>query len=243
MTTQRETTANEEIRTLVVDDDFRVARIHAAFVEKTEGFRVVGTAHSAAQALESIDELRPELVLMDVYLPDGDGISVVRGLVERAEHPDFIVITAARDVTTVRAAMQIGAVHYLVKPFGYDALRERLESYRNLRDRIAGLGPETDQPEVDALFGLLRGPAPATGPAAGHSAPTLELVRDAVRAAHGDVSASEVAAQVGISRPTAQRYLSHLARHGMVRIQLKYGSTGRPEHRYAVPEVSPVARR
>ncbi|WP_084316057.1 response regulator [Actinospica robiniae] len=243
MTALEETTATEGIRTLVVDDDFRVARIHAAFVEKTEGFRVVGAAHSAAQALESIDELRPELVLMDVYLPDGDGISVVRGLVERAEHPDFIVITAARDVTTVRAAMQIGAVHYLVKPFGYDALRERLESYRNLRERIAGLGPEADQPEVDALFGLLRGPVPSSEPAPGHSAPTLELVRDAVRAAHGDVSASEVAAQVGISRPTAQRYLSHLARNGMVRIQLKYGSTGRPEHRYAMPEASPTAKR
>lgn len=244
MTDRQEPAATEAIRTLVVDDDFRVARIHAAFVEKTEGFRVVGTAHSATQALESIDELRPELVLMDVYLPDGDGISVVRGLVERPEHPDFIVITAARDVTTVRAAMQIGAVHYLVKPFGYEALRERLDSYRNLRERIAGLGPEADQPEVDALFGLLRGPAAQPPePASGHSAPTLELVRDAVRAAHGDVSAAEVAAQVGMSRPTAQRYLSHLARQGMVRIQLKYGSTGRPEHRYAMPEGNPLARR
>lgn len=228
--------ALEPIRTLVVDDDFRVARIHAAFIDKTEGFTTVGTVHGAAQAVEAIDTLRPDLVLMDVYLPDGDGIAVVRGLIERDEHPDFVIITAARDVGTVRAAMQVGAVHYLVKPFGYQALKERLDAYRDLRARMAGLGPEADQSEVDALFGLLRGPAPLPAePAKGHSAPTLELVRNAVRAARGGISAAEVAGQVGVSRPTAQRYLSYLTQHGVVRLHLKYGATGRPEHRYSMP--------
>ncbi|HEX4788995.1 MAG TPA: helix-turn-helix domain-containing protein, partial [Actinospica sp.] len=168
---------------------------------------------------------------------DGDGIGVVRKSLERDAHPDFIVITAARDVATVRAAMQVGAVHYLVKPFGYEALHERLSSYRDLRRRLAALGPEADQSEVDALFGLLRGPAaapPQPQAAGGHSAPTLELVRNAVRGAPGDISAAEVAEQVGVSRPTAQRYLSYLSQHGIVRLQLRYGATGRPEHRYTI---------
>jgi len=226
------------IRTLVVDDDFRVARIHAAFVERTDGFEVAGVAHGAEQAMAVMDEVRPDLVLMDVFLPDGDGIGVVRGFAERQEHPDFIIITAARDVSTVRAAMQVGAVHYLVKPFGYQALRDRLVSYRDLRTKMAALGQEADQSEVDALFGLLRGPASLPSePPKGHSAPTLELVRNAVRAARGDVSAAEVAEQVGVSRPTAQRYLSYLAQHGVVRLQLKYGTTGRPEHRYALTSI------
>jgi response regulator of citrate/malate metabolism len=232
----------DPIRTLVVDDDFRVARIHAAFVERVDGFAVAGVAQRAEQATEAIRDLRPDLVLMDVYLPDGDGIAVVRKTLELDEHPDFVIITAARDVTTVRAAMQVGAVHYLVKPFGFQALRERLESYRDLRARMAALGPETDQSEVDALFGLLRGPAtlPADPPK-GHSAPTLELVRNAVRAAGGDVSAAEVAELVGVSRPTAQRYLSYLAQHGIVRLQLRYGATGRPEHRYSPAATSAPA--
>jgi response regulator of citrate/malate metabolism len=230
---------NTPIRTLVVDDDFRVARIHAAFVERTDGFEVAGVAHGAEQATAVMDELKPDLVLMDVYLPDGDGIGVARGIAERHEHPDFIIITAARDVNTVRAAMQVGAVHYLVKPFGYQALRDRLVSYRDLRTRMAALGQdqEADQSEVDALFGLLHGPAALPTeppPPKGHSAPTLELVRNAVRAARTDVSAAEVAEQVGVSRPTAQRYLSYLAQHGVVRLQLKYGATGRPEHRYSL---------
>ena len=223
-----------DVRVLVVDDDYRVAKIHAAYVARTEGFEVCGQAHSAASALKAVAQLQPDLVLMDVYLPDGDGLGVIRKLLEREEHPDFVVITAARDVSTVRTAMQLGAVHYLVKPFGYQALAEKLTSYLDLRRRMADLEDDADQSDVDALFGLLRGPAslPAT-PAKGHSAPTLELVRNAVRAAGGDVSAAEVAERVGISRPTAQRYLSYLTRHGVVRLQLRYGATGRPEHRYS----------
>lgn len=234
----------ERIRTLVVDDDFRVARIHAAFVERVEGFEVAGVVHGAEQAAQAMRESRPDLVLMDVYLPDGDGIGVVRRTLEAEDRPDFIIITAARDVATVRAAMQVGAVHYLVKPFGFQALRERLDSYRDLRSRMAALGPEADQTDVDALFGLLRGPAalPAEPPK-GHSAPTLELVRNAVRAARGDVSAAEVAEIVGVSRPTAQRYLSYLAQHGVVRLQLRYGTTGRPEHRYTLAGASVADRR
>lgn len=258
------------VRVLVVDDDYRVAKIHAAYVERTAGFSVCGRAHSAGQALAAVAELRPDLVLMDVYLPDGDGLDVIRRLLEApggagaaglegaggaggvagavgapgsggsggaggAVRPDFVVITAARDVSTVRTAMQLGAVHYLVKPFGYPAMADKLTSYLGLRRRIETLdesAADADQVAVDELFGLLRTPALPVQPHKGHSAPTLELVRGAVRAA-GDVSAAEVAERVGISRPTAQRYLSYLTRHGVVRLHLRYGTTGRPEHRYS----------
>jgi response regulator of citrate/malate metabolism len=221
------------IRTLIVDDDYRVASIHAEYVARVGGFEAVGRAGSAAQALEAIRLLTPDLVLMDIYLPDGDGLEVMRTSLQSPTHADFVVITAARDVRSVRTAMQLGAVHYLVKPFGFSALNERLSSYRELRRHMAGLG-EAEQQDVDALFGLWRKPAnPSALPAKGHSAPTLELVRAAVRAADTDVSATEVAETVGISRATAQRYLSYLARHGVVRLQLRYGATGRPEHRYS----------
>ncbi|HEV7206927.1 MAG TPA: response regulator [Jatrophihabitans sp.] len=222
------------IRTLVVDDDYRVAAVHAAYVEKVDGFTVVGQAHTAAAALDAVTELDPDLVLMDVFLPDGDGLTVVRSLMDRARHPDVVVITAARDMSTVRTAMQLGAVHYLVKPFGFAALSERLSAYRRLHLRIAGLPGEADQTAVDELFGILRSqPASARRPAKGHSAPTLELVRNAVRTAPDAVSASDVAESIGISRATAQRYLSYLESYGVVRLQLRYGSTGRPEHRYS----------
>lgn len=224
------------IRTLVVDDDYRVAKIHATHVERTPGYEVVGSAHTGAHAHRLIEELRPDLVLMDIYLPDRDGLAVMAGLVHEPWRPDFIVITAARDVATVRTAMQLGAVHYLVKPFRSPALADRLHSYAEMRARLASLGGRARQADVDELFALLRASRDTVPPAKGHSAPTLELVRNAVLGAGRGLSATDVGEQVGISRATAQRYLSYLARHGLLELHLKYGATGRPEHLYQAAE-------
>jgi response regulator of citrate/malate metabolism len=230
-------TTSGPIRTLIVDDDYRVGAIHAAYVTQTEGYCVVGEAHTAAQALQSIAELKPDLVLMDVYLPDGNGLDVIRAMLDGDHLADVIVITAARDVDSVRTAIQLGAVHYLVKPFGYAALRERLVAYRRLRARLSGLTEDAEQADVDELFSLLRGPgAVSTRPDKGHSAPTLELVRNAVAGATDDISAAEVAELTGLSRATAQRYLNYLERHGVVEMQLRYGSAGRPRHRYKIAD-------
>ncbi|MEU1627914.1 response regulator [Streptomyces sp. NPDC020096] len=224
------------IRTLVVEDDFRVSGIHAAYVRRVAGFEVVGQPATVAASLAAVRDTRPELLLLDVYLPDGSGLDVLRRLTEDAggARPDAIMTTAARDVGSVRAAMKFGAVGYLVKPFGSAALAERLTAYRQLRHRMDALDPaaETDQADVDALFSAARPTALPSVPAKGHSAPTLAVVRDAVRSAHRGLSATEVAEATGVSRATAQRYLSYLVREGLARLELRYGATGRPEHRY-----------
>jgi response regulator of citrate/malate metabolism len=225
------------ISTLVVDDDFRVAAIHAGYVERVPGFRVTATAHTAASAWQAVHANPPDLMLLDLYLPDEHGLALMRRIQAiDGPRPDIIVITAARDIRSVRTAMQQGAVHYLVKPFGFSRLAERLVAYRDLRGRLSTLDREADQDEVDTLYGLLR-TAPGTGK--GFSPSTMNLVRDAVRAAAPDISAAEVATTIGISRPTAQRYLSQLAQQGTVEIILKYGATGRPEHRYRARTATP----
>lgn len=225
------------IRTLVVDDDFRVAKIHAAYVSRVEGFEAVGHAPTVAAALDAVRALDPALLLLDVYLPDGSGLEVLQRLTGELgpDRPDAIVITAARDKASVRSAMKLGAVGYLVKPFGFDALAERLTAYRAMRARMDALPAhaETEQADVDALFtsGVPAGTGSAA-PAKGHSAHTLELVRGTLHSAGRDLSAGDVADLTGVSRATAQRYLSYLVRQGAARLELRYGSTGRPEHRY-----------
>ena len=107
----------DDLTVLVVDDDFMVARIHTQFVERTEGFVVVGVASSGQAALDDIARLRPDLVLLDVHLPDMTGIDVLRRLRGGGDDVGVLVVTAAREADTVRAAASGGAVHYLVKPF------------------------------------------------------------------------------------------------------------------------------
>ncbi|MFC8229364.1 response regulator [Streptomyces sp. NPDC057287] len=218
------------IEVLVVDDDVRVARINAAYVSKVPGFRVAAMAHSAAQALARIGEAPIDLILLDHYLPDRNGLAVVRELRALGHHTDVIMVTAARDVATVQAAMRHGALQYLVKPFAYAGLRTKLEAYAALRRTFEG-GGEAEQTEVDRLFGALWATGGSDLPK-GHSTTTADLVRQALRTAEGPLSAQELAESAGMSRQTAQRYLKLLERTGRVRLSLKYGETGRPEHRY-----------
>ena len=226
------------IEVLVVDDDFRVAEINSAYVGKVPGFRVAARAHTAAHALATLERTRIDLVLLDHYLPDETGLTLVRRMRQLGHHADVIMVTAARDVATVQAAMRLGALQYLVKPFGFAGLRAKLEGYAALRRTVDGVagggGGEAGQEQVDRIFGALR--TASASPAAlpkGHSAPTAELIRRVLREAGGALSAHEVAERAGLSRSTAQRYLKHLEQAGRVRLSLKYGDTGRPEHLYA----------
>ncbi|MFC9284519.1 response regulator [Streptomyces collinus] len=225
------------IDVLVVDDDFRVAEINAKYVGKVPGFRVTARAHSAAQALATVERGAVDLVLLDHYLPDETGLELVHRMREQGHGTDVIMITAASDVTTVQRAMRLGALHYLVKPFTFVALRTRLDSYAALRrtvDRVGGRGL-TGQEQVDRIFGALRtSPAPsAPGLPSGHTEPTSDLICGVLHHAEHPLSAHEVATRTGLSRSTAQRYLRHLEQAGRLRLSLKYGDTGRPEHRYA----------
>lgn len=220
------------IGVLVVDDDFRVAELHAQFVARVPGFTVVATAHTGHAAIEVARSKRPDLVLLDLYLPDEHGLSVLRRLREgEGPHPDVIVITAARDVPSLRAAMQWGVVHYLVKPFAFRLFAERLSAYRTLWIQTQR-GGDVGQGDVDRLFGLMRSRTGGSQLPKGLSEPTMALVRAQFDEPEAEFSAAEIAAQIGVSRATAQRYLALLVESGALELSLRYGSAGRPEHRY-----------
>lgn len=219
------------IEVLVVDDDTRVARVNTAYVTKVPGFHMAGTAHNAADALHMMEVLpRLDLVLMDQCLPDGTGLAVVQEMRRRGHRTDVIMVTAARDIQTVQAALRHGALQYLIKPFTFADLRARLEAYGEVRRTLDG-GGEAGQAEVDRIFGALSAVS-RPGLSKGHSPSTADLVRRALVTAEGPLSAQEVARRTGLSRQTAQRYLKLLERAGRTTLTLRYGDAGRPEHRY-----------
>ncbi|GAA4873531.1 response regulator [Saccharopolyspora cebuensis] len=214
------------IRVLVVEDDFRVAQVHAEFTDGVAGFRTVGIAHSAAEARDLVAQRAPELVLLDNYLPDGPGVALLAGL-----EVDTIMLTAASDPATVRAALAAGALNYLVKPFSAEQLAARLTAYARFRARLPEDGGQVGQEEIDRAMRLLHeGDQP--GNPKGQSTITTQLVVDALHAADRPRSATEIAEALGIARATAQRYLAGLARDGRAVVSLRYGASGRPEHQY-----------
>ncbi|WP_418956212.1 response regulator [Streptomyces tritici] len=216
-------------KVLVVDDDFMVAKLHARFVSAVAGFSVVGVAHNGAEALRAARELHPDLVLLDIFLPDMDGIAVLRELRAAGLGVDALFITAARDAGTVRSALRAGALHYLIKPFNQAALREQLLHVASLRARLDGL-EEARQEDVDQIFGT-RPPGSRDLPK-GLAAHTAELVEGILRAHPEGLSATECAEAGSLSRVSARRYLEYFAETGRAEVTLKYGGTGRPERRY-----------
>ncbi len=224
------------IGVLIVDDDFMVAKVHAGFVAALDGFEVVGTASTGAQALAEIARLNPDLVLLDVYLPDMTGLDVLRRL--RAEGPptDVIVISAARDVESIRSALHGGVLHYLVKPFDRRTFEARLRDYAALRGELEELD-EAGQGDVDRMFGLSRGAAPhaPVQTPKGITPETLELVRQALAAAGPDgLSATECSARTGLARVSARRYLEQLVAGNQADVRQRYGTAGRPERRFTL---------
>lgn len=219
---------SEPVRVLIVDDDFRVADIHRGFMEEAEGFTVVGSAQSGEAALRLSKELEPDLVLLDIYLPDGLGTDVLVRL--RASKPvDCFVLTAARDLATVRRCHDLGALHYLVKPFSKRELVDRLHEYRRWRTSMAGEW-DLDQHQVDQLF---HGFTPsATQLPKGLSQETMDLVVQSLTKVSEPMAAEDVAQMIGISRVSVRRYLRHLAEIGQASIIQDYGTPGRPRHRF-----------
>ncbi|GGS28009.1 response regulator [Streptomyces griseoviridis] len=228
------TGAGDPIRVLVVEDDPVAADAHVLYVDRVPGFTAVGRAHSGAEARRVLDRTPVDLLLLDLHLPDVHGLQLARTLRAAGSRADVIAVTSARDLTVVREGVSLGVVQYVLKPFTFATLRDRLVRYAEFRRTAAG--EASGQDEVDRTLAALRAPAPAALPK-GLSAPTLERVTAALRAGDTGLTAAALAERTGISRITARRYLEHLVDTGRAARRPQYGTVGRPELQYRwVPE-------
>jgi response regulator of citrate/malate metabolism len=224
------------IHVLVVEDDPVAAEAHAAYTERVPGFAVAARADTGVRALRCLERVPVDLVLLDMNLPDMHGLEVCRAMRSARHRADVIAVTSARDLAVVRSAVSLGIVHYLLKPFGFAALRDKLESYAAYRARLADGGVASGQHEVDEALANLRTVDSPDLPK-GLSRESLDAVVAAVRTAAAGLSAAEVADVVGTSRITARRYLEYLVSLGLAARSPRYGGAGRPEvaYRWAQP--------
>ncbi|WP_163506665.1 response regulator [Fodinicola acaciae] len=218
------------IRVLIVEDEPIAADAHAVYVDRVDGFTVVGKAGTAAEALQLLARGGIDLVLLDMVLPDQHGLQVVRAMRAAGHTADVIAVTSARDLAVVRAAVSQGIVQYLIKPFVFASLRDKLDSYRDYRRLLTRDEPVAAQHQVDHLLATLRGQDRQVLPK-GLSRETFDAVAEALRGGEGK-SASEVADLLRTSRITARRYLEHLADTGLASRHPRYRGSGRPEIEY-----------
>lgn len=220
----------DPIRVLIVEDEPLTAEAHAAYVGRLEGFVVVATAADGRQALAAVTAHTPDLVLLDLNLPDAHGLQLVRALRAAGSAIDVIAVTAAHDARGVRNAIALGVVQYLVKPFSFRTFAERLTTYREFRRGFEDRRT-LSQADIDQSLGSLRPTAPPEV-VKGIAPETLQTVREALVQSDTGMSATEVAAATGTSRVTARRYLEHLIEARQVHRDVRHTGPGRPEYEY-----------
>lgn len=222
------------LEVVIVEDNQKVSRTHQAFVEKVNGFEVTGIANTIAEARLLLETLEPDLILLDIYFPESNGIEFLRELRANHHNTDVILITAAREVEMLHSALQGGAFDYMIKPVFFERFQESLNNYSSYKKQMVTAGTLT-QEEADRLF---RKSAPALS-MGGDDVPkgidtvTLKSILAVFEEeGHRVMSASEMGQAIGVSRTTARKYLEYLISEGMLTIHLDYGTKGRPERKY-----------
>lgn len=226
-------TGGAPVRVLVVEDEPVAQAAHAEYVRRLDGFELAAVAGTGADALAALRaDQAIDLVLLDMNLPDVHGIDLCRHIRSAGIEVDVVAITAARELTVVRAAISAGIVQYLIKPFGFPAFAEKLGAYSSFRRSLTETGSITTQRDVDLTLATLRTAPSRPSLAKGLSEETLSAVVALLRDADGAISAAELAQRGDMSRVTARRYLEHLADAGLADRRPRYGTPGRPELEY-----------
>ena len=225
---------NAVTKVMVIEDDIAIAELHHRYLEQMGGFEVVGIATSQSEAIMQLDILKPDLVLLDVYLPDGCGLDILNHVRGNNQGCDVILITAARDVDTLQQAMRGGVVDYLLKPVMFPRLEASLKKYRSQPQELESVS-DLNQGLVDKMLQAANkaDSKPAATLPKGIDGVTLDKIRALFESAETkDLTADEAGERIGASRTTARRYLEYLITTGELNADLNYGSVGRPERCY-----------
>lgn len=232
----QEETFPHKITVLIIEDDHRIAEINRRFVEKVHGFEVVGIALDQQQVKEQLEILQPDLILLDVYFPDMNGLELLRDIQHNNGKCDVIMITAGKEVEKVTEAIRGGAFDYIVKPVIFNRFEATLLRYRDFYWNVKRLqkeGPQIDQDEIDQLIhGNTKKPGKETYLPKGVDRLTLEKVMVVLKLEANGMTVEKLAKEIGVSRSTARRYLEFLVTKGEAVADLSYGVVGRPERVY-----------
>ncbi len=226
------------IEVLIVEDDLRIADIHRRFIDRIEGFEVVGSAHTGGEARDWISALKPNLILLDVYLPDMMGTELLSYIQRESPDSDIIFITAASEVHVVKQAFRGGVFDYILKPLTFDRFRESLVSYKEKRITLSSSG-HLEEESIHLLWNQQKTVLPSENifTPKGIDPKTMEKVLFHLSEQTSGITAEKFGVISGLSRSSSRRYLEYLVSENQATAELIYGTIGRPERRY-FPKVS-----
>ncbi|MCM3569541.1 response regulator [Neobacillus mesonae] len=222
------------IRVILVEDDPMVREVHRQFIERIEGFTIIGTASNGEEGIRLARELKPDLAIIDLYMPHLGGVEMLREIRSEALSVDVIAITAANDVDTIHQVLQQGAMDYIIKPFTFERIKKSLENYKLFQIKFSEKESIAQDDLDEIIFKHEKEEIEDEQLPKGLNSNTLTKVTMFISKQIKPVSAEEVAESIGIARITARRYLDYLEKEGKVELHIQYGGVGRPVNRYAM---------
>jgi len=190
----------EPITVLMVDDHAVVRRGIRALLEAEGGFQVVGEAGSGGEAVLLAADLAPDVVLMDLVMPEMDGVAATRLLKEHSPRSQVIVLTSYHEDEHIYPAIRAGALSYLLKSVGLEELTEAV--------RKAARGEATLHPQVAArLVQELQGASQET---ARLSTTLSEREREVLRLIAEGLSNAQIASRLVISERTVKSHVNNI---------------------------------
>ena len=217
-------------KVLIVDDDPMVAMINEQYVCKNKQFKVIGSCRNGRDALDFLEKTPADLVIMDVYMPDMDGIETLKNIRQNKIQTEVIMVTAANDVTTLEDTMHLGVIDFLIKPFAYERFQIALEKFISNRNAFRE-APVLNQSSVDSIITNAQKIGGKEYPK-GIQEKTLGLIRDYFENNSGWLSGEVIAENVGLSSVTIRRYMNFLVGSGEVEESINYETGGRPSMLY-----------
>jgi len=222
---------SDKISVLLIEDDPMVQEVNKQMIEKVEDFQVIAAAADGNKGLNIAEKQSPDLVVLDIFMPELDGIQTLNKLRSAEMDIDVLVISAADDTDTIKKALQYGAIDYIIKPFKFDRLVQALNKYKAFLRQFSQ-SARTEQQQLDALISQTTDKQYDTYLPKGLNQQTLKQVKSYLAGQTSSVSADETASYIGIARVTARRYLDYMVKVEQAEIHLQYGEVGRPINRY-----------
>lgn len=219
------------IQVLLIEDDPMVQEVNREFIASVPGFNVMAAAANGEEGIQKIRELKPNLVILDVFMPKKDGIRTMQEIRKQMIAVDIIVISAANDNDTIRLMLQNGAIDYIIKPFTLKRIQLSLKNYLQFKINLQN-SEIMSQEKLDAIRNFTRTDQFGENLPKGLNLFTFKEIVGYMKMQTEPRSAEEVAHALGVARVTARRYLDYLEKEGVIKLDVLYGGVGRPVNRY-----------
>ena len=229
------------IKVLLVEDDPMVREVNRQFIERVEDFRVIAMASNGVDGYQKIIDVKPDLVIMDIFMPEQDGLVTLRKIRTNNLPVDVITVTAANDMQTIQQILHLGVYDYIMKPFTFERMQQTLLNYKNFKRLTIGVQDVT-QKELDKMIHPYRDVEDHHDNELninmelpkGFNRSTLNKVFSFIKESKEGASADDVAAAIGVARVTARRYLDFLEKQNFIKVDVHYRGVGRPINHYFV---------